>query len=177
MSIVQTVPPERATGKVEQVYRDIEGALGYVPNAFRLYSSSPNLLEQHWQQTKYYVGHPTLSSVLLATIRMLVSQENDCAYCVGFNEAMLIQRAGLAPERVAETKRNPEAAPLSDRDRALLLFVLKATKTPKAVDAADLDDLRALGWQDSEIVEAVYHGARNMAADVVFNAFKIEVDA
>ena len=176
MTIIQTVAPEQASGKLAGLYREMEKIFGHVPNAFRVYSSSPELMEQNWRQTGYYMAHPALSFPLLATIRMLVSQENDCAYCIGMNEAMLIQRAGFTPEQVAAAKRNPAEAPLSDKEKAMLLLVLKATRTPKAVTRADLDVLRSLGWQDGEIVDAVHHGARNMAVDVIFNTFKIEND-
>ncbi len=176
MPIIETVAPEQASGKVSETYREIEQALGLVPSAFRVYSSSPDLLAQQWEQIKYYSQHPTLSFPLLATIRMLVSQENDCEYCVGMNEAMLIHRAGLAPEQVAAAKRNPADAPLPEKDKAMLQFVLKATKTPKAVERSDLDQLREMGWKDGEIVDAVHHGARNMAVDVVFNTFKVDND-
>jgi uncharacterized peroxidase-related enzyme len=176
MAIIETVAPKQANGKVAQVYREVEQAIGLVPNAFQVYSNSPDLLAQQWEQIKYYAQHPTLTFPLLATIRMLVSQENDCEYCVGMNEAMLIHRAGLAPEQVAAAKRNPEDAPLSDKEKAMLKFVLKATKTPKAVDRSDLNRLREMGWGDGEIVDAVHHGARNMAVDVVFNTFKVDND-
>jgi hypothetical protein len=71
---------------------------------------------------------------------------------------------------------NPADAPLPDKDKAMLLFVLKATQTPKTVEKSDLDQLRALGWSDGDIMDAVYHGARNVAVDIVFNAFKIDND-
>lgn len=150
--------------------------MGRVPNAFQLYSSSPALLEQTLQQVAYYMQHPTLGFPLLAMVRMLVSQRNDCQYCVGFNEIMLMQMAGLTPEQLAATRLNPADAPLPDKDKAMLLFVLKATKTPKSVEKSDLDQLRALGWSDGDIMDAVYHGARNVAVDIVFNAFKIDND-
>ena len=174
MSLIQTVAPEQASGSVAQVYREIEQLFGSVPNSFRLMSSSPELLSQQWQQIKYYMQHPTLSFPLLAMIRMLVSQENECEYCIGMNASMLIHRAGLTPEQVAATKKNPADAPLSDKDKAMLLLVLKATKTPKAVTAQDLDNLRKQGWQDGDILDAVQHGARNISADVMFNTFKVE---
>lgn len=176
MSIISTVTPEQASGKVAEVYGQIQQMMGRVPNAFQLYSSSPVLLEQQMQQIAYYMQHPTLSFPLLAMVRMLVSQHNDCQYCVGFNEGMLMQMAGLTSEQVAATRRNPADAPLPDKDKAMLLFVLKATKTPKIVDKSDLDQLRVLGWNDGNIMDAVYHGARNVAVDIVFNAFKIDND-
>lgn len=176
MSIISTVTPEQAGGKVAEVYGQIQQMMGRVPNAFQLYSSSPILLEQQMQQIAYYMQHPALSFPLLAMVRMLVSQHNDCQYCVGFNEGMLMQMAGLTPEQVAATRRNPVDAPLPDRDKAMLLFVLKATKTPKMVEKSDLDQLRALGWSDGDIMDAAYHGARNVAVDIVFNTFKIDND-
>ncbi len=176
MSIVSTVAPEGATGRVAELYGQMQQTMGRVPNAFQLYSASPDLLEMQWQQVGYYFRHPALSFPLLATIRMLVSQANDCAYCIGMNEAMLIERAGFTPEQIAAAKRDPAATPLPAKDKAMLLFVLKATKTPKAVTTADLAALRALGWNERDIFDAVHHGARNVAVDILFNTFKIEND-
>ncbi|MCK9355190.1 MAG: hypothetical protein M0P59_13695 [Gallionella sp.] len=150
--------------------------MGRVPNAFQMYSSSPALLEQNFMAIAYYMQHPTLSFPLLATVRMLVSQKNDCQYCVGLNEAMLMGMANMTPEQIAATKRDPQEAPLPEKDKAMLLLVLKATQSPKSVEKTELDQLRALGWNDGEIMDAVYHGARNVAADIVFNTFKIEND-
>ena len=35
---------------------------------------------------------------------------------------------------------------------------------------------RALGWSDRDVFDAVNHGARNIAADILFNTFKIDND-
>lgn len=176
MPLIQTVAPSQAQGQVDEVYRQSKAILGRVPNAFQMYSGSPTLLETQWQQTAYFMRHSSLSFPLLALTRMLVSQDHRCDYCIDFNAAMLIERAGFTPEQIAAAKRDPAAAPLEAKDKAMLLFALKATRTPKEVSAADIDNLKALGWKESDILDAVAHAARNMAADVVFNTFKIEPD-
>ena len=176
MSIISTVAPEQASGAVAQVYEQVKQAFGRVPNAMRLFSVSPEIQAMQWQHTAYYFQHPTLGFPLLASIRMLVSQSNDCEYCIGFNEALLIERAGFTAEQTAAAKRDAAAAPLDPKDKAMLLFVLKATRTPKQVTAADVDALRRLGWTERDVFEAVYHGARNVAVDILFNAFGIEND-
>lgn len=176
MSIVNTVSPEQASGKVADVYAMVTQYLGRVPNALQLYSASPDLLEQVAQQNGYYMQHPTLGFPLLAMVRMLVSQQNDCAYCIGLNESLLINRGGYTPEQIAETRRDPNQAPLPDKDKAMLLFVLKGTKAPKSIEVADLERLRALGWTDRDIVDGLYHGARNAAVDIMFDALKVEND-
>ncbi|HEY6095139.1 MAG TPA: hypothetical protein VIU93_09340 [Gallionellaceae bacterium] len=176
MSLIATVAPEQASGTVAELYEQIHRMMGRIPNAFRLSSASPELLGQHWHSIRYYMQHPTLSFPLLAMIRMLVSQHNDCEYCVNMNEGMLMHVAGLTPEQLAAAKRDPAQAPLPGKEKAMLQLVLKATSEPKQVQKSDLDQLRALGWSDGDILDAVSHGARNVAADIVFNAFKIEND-
>lgn len=177
MPLIQTVSPAQAQGQVAEIYRQAEAILGRVPNAFQMYSGSPALLETSWQQTAYFMHHPTLSFPLLALTRMLVSQDHRCDYCIDFNAAMLIERAGFTQEQIIATKRDPAAAPLEAKDKAMLLFALKATRTPHEIGAADVDSLKSLGWAESDVLDAVTHAARNMAADVVFNTFKVERDA
>lgn len=176
MPLIHTVSPAQAEGQVAELYRQIEGTLGRVPNAFQLYSSNPSLLALQWSQVAYYFNHPSLSFPLLASIRMLVSKENRCDYCIDFNAAMLMEHAGFTAEQIADAKWDPASTPLPDKDRALLLFVLKATRAPLDVKSSDISILRDMGWNDGDILDATAHGARNMAADVVFNAFKIERD-
>lgn len=176
MPIIRTVSPEQASGTVAEIYRQIEQAFGRVPHALQMYSASPRLLEEQWRTIGYFMNHPTLGFPLLTMIRMLVSQHNRCDYCVGYNEGMLINRAGLDPEQVAATKRDPANAPLNEKDRAMLLFVLKATAHPADVAAEEVQALREMGWADGDILDAVAHGARNVGVDLIFNTFKIEND-
>ena len=176
MPIINTISPDHASGKVAEVYQQVAKAMGRVPNAVVMYSSSPTLLEQQWQMMGYYMNHPNLSFPLLTMMRMLVSQENDCAYCVGMNAGLLINFCGLTEEQVAQTKQNPQNAPLSEKEKPMLLFVLKSVAKPHSASAADIAQLKQLGWSDGDILDAVGHGARMLAADVIFNTFKIEND-
>lgn len=176
MSLLHTISPERAEGTVAEVYQQIESALGWVPNAFRISSTSPFLLEKHWQTIGYYMQHPVLSFPLLASIRLLVSDDRQCGYCVDLNTKLLAEQAGWTLDQVAALRRDWQSAPLSEREKALLGFALKAVRQPLTVGKADLDALRTLGWGDAEILDATYHGASQLAGDTLYNAFKIERD-
>lgn len=176
MNMISTVSPEQANGSLAQVYGQIGQVFGRVPNGMRLFSSSPALLEQNWQQLGYYMQHPRLSFPLLAFIRMLVSERHECEYCIGMNASLLINMGGFSAADVQAARRNPADAPLPEKEKAMLLTVLKTVGAPKALEKADLDRLRTLGWEDGDILDAVYHGARNVAADIMFNAFKVEND-
>jgi hypothetical protein len=47
-------------------------------------------------------------------------------------------------------------------------------KNPHKVNENDMDELRKLDWQDKDIIDALNHGARMLATDILFNTFKIE---
>ncbi|AEM48619.1 hypothetical protein Acife_2529 [Acidithiobacillus ferrivorans SS3] len=176
MPILHPLTPEKATGKTAKIYQEIEAAFGRVPAVLQVQGWSEAALSQQWESIKYYRNHPHLSPALTATIRMLVSQANHCDYCVGFNEALLIDQFGQSPDDVSATKKNPEATPLPEREKAILLLTLKAVQTPAAVSQTDMDRLIAMGWSEGDIMDAVIHGARNQMIDVIMNTFKIERD-
>lgn len=176
MTLLQTVSPANAQGEIAQIYAQMKEAFGTVPNAFQIWSSSPFMLKQSWDAVGYGMKHPTLSGPLLACVRMLVSQGNRCDYCIDINAGFLVNMFGWTQEQVAATRADPAAANLPEREKALLQLVLKAVRDAFSVSAADLDALRGLGWSDSDILEAVSFGARMVAGDIVFNAFKIERD-
>lgn len=176
MTLIQTVTPESATGEIATIYTQMKERMGFVPNALSLRSASPPLLNLQWQGMSYYMQHPTLSAPLLACVRMLISQKNDCSYCIDLNGGMLINMFGWTPEQVAATRADPAAANLPERDKAMLMFVLGAVGDPHGIDSTDLEALRALGWQDSDILDGLSHGATMVAGDILINAFKIERD-
>ncbi len=176
MSLIPMQSPESATGEVAEIYTQIQAALGSVPNAFRIWSLNPIWLRQQWEYVGYYLRHPTLSFPLLAVVRLLTSVGQACGYCVDLNAGLLVQMAGWTPDQVAATRADLEDSPLSEREKALVRLVLQAVRDANSVTADDLDRVRSLGWSDLEIFDAVNHGARQVAADTLFNTFHIERD-
>lgn len=176
MSILHTVTPETATGEVAEIYAQIKNAWGRVPAAIQVFSANPFLLRHQWEYYGSVMQHPTLSMPLTACIRMLVSQAGNCGYCIDMNAGMLINLAGWTPEQVAATRADFNDSPLIPQEKTLLGLVLKAARDSSSVSAADLQAARDAGWSDVEILDAVNHGARMVAGDIVINGFKVERD-
>ena len=107
---------------------------------------------------------------------MLVSAAHDCKYCVGLNEYMLINDFKMDPEKGMAMKNDPSAAPLPEKEKGLLQFVLKAVNEPKSTGAEDIEALHKLGWNDAEIFFATSYGAEMVATDILINAFQVAVD-
>jgi uncharacterized peroxidase-related enzyme len=176
MSILQTVTPETATGEVAEIYAQIRNAWGHVPAAIQVFSANPFLLRHQWEYYGSVMQHRTLSMPLTACIRMLVSQAGNCEYCIDMNAGMLINLAGWTLEDVAATRAHFRNSPLSPDEKMLLGLVLKATRDSNSVSPVDLQAARAAGWSDGDILDAVNHGARMVAGDIVINGFKVERD-
>jgi len=175
MSLIQTTPPEKAEGKLAELYAEVEQAFGMVPNNARMLGISPAILENQIQLLGYFMGHPTLSTPLLAMIRLLVSKACKSPYCQKLNTGLL-NKSGFTMEQITAMQADPGQAPLDEKQKALLLCVLKACEDPHSVTGDDLDRLRALGWGDQDIFEAVAHGARMVGTNIIFDTFKVDMD-
>jgi uncharacterized peroxidase-related enzyme len=176
MTLIQTTSPETASGEVAAVYEQIKARFGFVPAVLQMRSASPTLLRLMMEGQAYYMQHPNLSAPLLACIRMLVSLRNRCDYCIDLNAGLLVNMFGWTMDQVATMRTDVNAANLNDKDKAMLRFVVGAVTDPFSVAAADLDALRALGWSDGDILDALSHGATMSASDILINAFKVKRD-
>ena len=177
MPLITTIKPENATGELAELYEKIAAMRGRVANSAQIFSASPELIKQQMSFIEYYMlKQKSLSAALLASIRMLISDKNNCSYCVDFNASILINMLGWTAKDVEAMRADAKNAKLEEKEIAMLLFVLKAVRTPHDVHSSDIQALRDLGYNDGEILDAVNHGARMSAIDIIFDAFKIEKD-
>ncbi|HDZ89834.1 MAG: hypothetical protein JRF51_03505 [Deltaproteobacteria bacterium] len=172
MALITTVSPEKAEGAIAQAYKPFLDTIGVVPKPLEMLSASPQITRLLAETIGYYMQHQTLGLPLLTFIRMLVAVEYDYEFCIGFNAGLLESR-GISREVLDSVKRDPSQAPLEDKDKAMLLFVLKTVKTPEAVEESDMDGLRRLGWNDRDIVDAVVHGMNMIGPSKMFKAFRM----
>jgi len=173
MELIKLIEKEDATGRVAEIYETMINTMGFIPNAFKVFSPSEHVLDVQFSNLGYFMRHKTLGGKLLAFIRLLVSAKEQCKYCVGMNSGILLQY-GVLPDLLAEIKQDPNKAPLDAKELALLLFVLKVVKDSNSIQKEDVDTLKNLGWSDADIMDATYHGTTQVGVDKIFNAFKIE---
>ncbi len=176
MALLHTVAGEKADGKVKEVYDQLMKTARVIPRPMQMMSASPDLLAIQVQFLNHYYRHPTLGFALLAHIRLLVAHHFNYPYCIDFNTSLLQMLTEITDEQLDAVKADPSAAPLGDKDRAMLLFVLKCVKTPDATAPADIDALKEMGWTEKDIFEATQHGADMIRHGTLFKAFKMAED-
>jgi uncharacterized peroxidase-related enzyme len=176
MALITTTQPQQAEGKTAEIYQTIQDKFGFIPNAIQLDSVNPNHMARHWEGIQEAIAHESLSAKLFTLIRLLVSEATHCAYCVGLNAGMLMQMHGMSAEQIAEVKQSPQAAPLEEKELALLQFVVQAIGDSNSVTSDDIEGLKQKGCSEREIFDALAHGAWQVAGDIMLNAFKVEPD-
>jgi len=72
-------------------------------------------------------------------------------------------------ELLAAIERDWRTAPIGERREAMLAYAAKLTERPAAVEAADLERLRAVGFSDRDILDiaqvTAYYAYVNRIAD------------
>ncbi|WP_308387709.1 hypothetical protein [Acidithiobacillus sp. AMEEHan] len=172
MALLQVTSPENAQGELAELYAQITQAFGGVPEGLQLFGVSPALLRGQWQNLQYFGQHPRISANFFALLRYLLSEEGHCAFCIGFNEALLLN-AGFSKEDIAKARTTPAQGPLSTAENALLDYALKAIHAPHSVGEAEIASLHTQGWSDQDLFDAVAHGAQHQAIDILFETFRV----
>jgi alkylhydroperoxidase family enzyme len=173
MALIETVEPQNAEGQAKEIYDFMQENAGVIPAPLQLASASPWMLDMVWQSIQYYSQHPNLGFALLSSVRYLVAQQHDYAFCTDFNRNML-RMQGLSDEDIEKMERDPLQAPLDNKDGAMVAFVMKAIKTPDAVEKQDVDQLHDLGWSDSDIMDALAHGTNMIGSSILMKTFKMD---
>ena len=173
MALIQTIEPEKAEGKVKEIYDFMQENAGVTPAPMQLASASPWMLDMVWRSIQYFTQHPNLGFGLLSSIRYLVAKQYDYVFCRGFNRNIL-KMQGLSEDDIEKMEKDPLQAPLDDKDRAMVSFVMKAVKSPDAVEKQDMDKLHDYGWTDSDILDAMAHGTNMIASSILMKTFKMD---
>jgi uncharacterized peroxidase-related enzyme len=148
MARLKVVDPKTAQGTVKELF---EGPLKTMQlNIFKGLANSPAALQAYLAMSGALKGG-MLTEAEREVIALAVSEQNGCRYCVAAH-TMLGKMAGLTEGQTLEARRGA----LQDRKLdALAKFVRKLNGSRGDVTDADLNDLRAAGYTDGHIAEAV----------------------
>jgi uncharacterized peroxidase-related enzyme len=152
---IEIPSPDDLPSEVTDEIGDISMRIGFMPNVARLLAVTPSHFVGWWRYFDDLMRGPSgLTKTQREMIAVVVSAEAQCPYCVAAHAAALRLRTkdDALVERLAVNYRHVELDP---RDRAMLDFAVKLTNTPEECGAADLEDLRAVGYSDEDILHIV----------------------
>ena len=155
MAFVRQIESTDATGELREFYREMEEIAGGVPNIVKLSSlkvAAIRAAQDLYQSVLYHdSGLTMLEKEMVAT---LVSALNGCAYCVEHHGAAIAELSGSTNDAswVAFAYRQ---ANVDERGAALLSFAEKLTMSSSSMQRSDIDELRAAGLSDEDVVDLV----------------------
>ena len=159
-------------GKAAELLDGVKKALGSTPNLFTTFAQAPAAME----------GYLGLNSALAAgklrpavreSLALTIAGYNGCDYCASAHTYLGENLAGLSSE---EAQANLEGRSSDPRTQAALLFATKLLEMRGNTTQADLDEVRAAGYSDEEIIEILTHVGLNTLTNYFNEAFNVEVD-
>lgn len=151
---------------------DIKG-LGYVMNSSRLWAHDPAALDA----LSELLGHVTRAGSLTHRQRAILI--SCCASTIGDAYCSLAWGNKLADDvgaEVAARVLRGDDTPLDNRDRALARWARQLAGDPNSTTAADVEMLRAEGFDDAQIFDITLYAALRIAFSSVNDALGARPD-
>lgn len=175
MSRLTVIEKEQASKEVQEIFLEIEGAFGTVPNLFKTYSHFPPLLKANWNKVKAVMMQGSLSRKTKESIALLVSKDNSCAYCVTAHTAAL-KFIGVRENEINIIENEIEKSKFTEKERVLITFARKANKDPIRITDKEFGKLKKAGASDSEIVETLGVMELFTAFNKFLDSLNVEID-
>ncbi len=173
MALVTTVAPEKAEGVVKEGYEMFMKNVGAIPQPMQLMSISPALFELQLKRIQYFSKHPKLSFALLAHIRYLAAKTLEYSYCMDLNRHFL-KKLGNDDDIIQAMENDPSKSMLEENESAMLDCVIRSMKKPTSITAADIAGLKDLGWEESDMVDALAQGVGMIDHALMMQVFQID---
>jgi uncharacterized peroxidase-related enzyme len=145
--------------------------LGMVPAMFRLIASSPAVLQGFTANNGALAK--TLDVKTRERIALAVAQVNGCDYCLSAHSYLGLNLAKITPEEIALNRRGGSGDAKAD---AALRFAVEAVRERGHVSNADINSVRAAGFDDGEIVEIIAVVAENIFTNLLNVVAETDID-
>jgi uncharacterized peroxidase-related enzyme len=150
MERIASVTKEKAMPEVREIYQNIEKKLGRIPNIFLNMGNSPAVLQGFFALSDA-ADKTSLSPKLREQIALVVSQTNDCNYCLSAHSA-IAKSTGLNEESILQARRG-EAQDL--KTQAILRFAKAIVDKKGHLSSSEVEKLKDAGVSDRELVEII----------------------
>lgn len=150
----------------------VERQLGVVPNLFRVVANSPAALEGYLGMSAA-LGRGSLPAATRERIALAVGEINGCRYCLSAHTYLGRNLARLSD---AEITANRRGTSLDIEADPAVRFAAKVARERGHVADADVQAVRAAGYDDAQIVEIIQHVALNTWTNYLNEVAQTELD-
>ena len=154
MSWITEIPPERAEGRLKEIFAELLVKRGKVANILQVHSLRPEALAAHLTLYMDLLFAPGgLSRKQREMIAVAVSRANRCEYCVSHHVEAL-SRYIRKPQELEQFSNDYRSVEMSPSDRALLDYAVDLTLKPGSITQESVERLRRFQFSNEQILLA-----------------------
>ena len=132
-----------------------QDAFGFIPNLFRAQTLLPRVIEaQAILERAVRLNEGAIPRIQKERILLCIAADRQDEYCVAL-ESKILFSLGASVRQIDDLLTDYSKADLSAADLAALRFCLKLARHAPSVSSKDIEALRACGFEDQAVVEAV----------------------
>ncbi len=153
MSWIDEIEVSEADGRLAELYEELVEKRGRISNILKVHSLNPDALSAHLDlYMTLMFGSSRLSRAEREAIGVVVSAENECAYCVN-HHAVALRHFIDDEETLGLLATADGLETLEPRLSNIVRHAQKLTSAPEAMTESDLGELRAVGLSDRDILD------------------------
>lgn len=154
MSYIEIVAETDATGPLAEQYKRFGNPDGSVDNVLKVHSLNPESLEAHCALYMQSCHRPSpVSRAEREMVGVTVSRLNKCTYCQTHHAAGLRRLLPDDRKHIADQLIKGTTTGLSDREAAMVAYATALTESPSSISQEEVDQLKAVGISDREILD------------------------
>ena len=159
MSWIDEIEISEADGPLADIYKDLVEKRGKVSNVLKVHSLNPEAMSGHLDlYMTLMFGKSGLSRAEREAIGVVVSAENDCAYCINHHAEAL--RHFIKDEETLTMLTTADGLEtLEPRLSNIVRHAEKLKSAPEAMTESDLVELMAVGLSDRDILDLTLNTA------------------
>ncbi|KZC77802.1 carboxymuconolactone decarboxylase family protein [Sphingobium yanoikuyae] len=171
MSTIALLSDADATPDTAAIFREAKARMGKVPNLLRVMAQAPAVLDVYWDG-RGALGQGVLPAKVQEQIAIAVAAANGCDYCLAAHTGAG-RAAGLSAADLAGAQRG-EAS--DGHAAAILALALDVNAAHGCAGPDILDQTRAAGLNDAEILETIAHVAISILTNSINNIVGTSLD-
>jgi uncharacterized peroxidase-related enzyme len=174
MAFIRTTPPADAEGPVREMYEQVHGRFGYVPNWAKAFSLRPGVMDGWTALLRSIQPNLSVRSYELATLA--AARALRSSYCSLAHGSVLASKV-FDPVTVTAIATGGPESPLEPGERAMMAFVEKIVLNADRITAADVEVLRSHGYRDEDIFDVAATAAARCFFSKLLDALGVQPDS
>lgn len=161
---------QQATEKNKKIFEDLKGMFGKVPNIFLAFTSSENGLESYFN---YLTQKNSLTFQEREVINLVVSQVNECAYCLSFHTAVA-ERLGFTREQIQDIRAN--TIQFDHKLKVIAALAERIASTNEHIAGSYLLDFYEAGYDQGNLVDVVLAVGNISTLNLLYAMTNVPID-